>query len=130
MLELCTSVNRLSPLKHAKLVATLLALVGCSPDTASHVPNPLLLPGYALGNVVGNASYNARRARVKHYITANFDALLLDIKLGGGATLTQASDLARIPQGKRPALIAVLAQEPNLSRDPEALSVTLMVHGP
>ena len=129
MLELRPSVNRLWPNIPASLGFIALALAGCSPDTPSHIPNPVLLPAYAVGNAIQNASYGTRRSKVKTYVSRNFDILRQDIQNGGGATLTESYNLAGVPTDSRPALTRMLSQEDNLTKDTEALTISLMVHG-
>lgn len=130
MLELRPSVNRLRPNIPASIGFIALALVGCSTNAPSHVPNPILLPVYAAGNAIQNASYNARRTSVKSHVTRHFALIQQDIRNGGGPSLQAGYDLARVAVDRRPALTAMLAREPNLAKDPEALTVSLMVHGP
>ncbi|SDW37918.1 hypothetical protein [Litoreibacter albidus] len=129
MLELHAPVNRLRPNIVAVISLIALALAGCSPNAPSHLPNPVLLPAHAVGNAVSNATYNARRATVKSYVARNFSALTQNIRTGGGDVLSKAYDLARVPTQRRPALTQMLAADPALSADVEALTVSLMVHG-
>ncbi|TDT77852.1 hypothetical protein BDE40_1151 [Litoreibacter halocynthiae] len=129
MLELRPSVNRLWPNIRTAIGFIVLAFAGCSPSAPSHLPNPVLLPAYAVGNAIHNASYNARRAKVKTYVAQNFEALNQDLRGGGGPVLEKAYRLAGIKAETRPALTHMLAKEPNLAKDPEALTVSLMVHG-
>ncbi|RLJ36126.1 hypothetical protein BCF46_3968 [Litoreibacter meonggei] len=129
MLELRPSVNRLWPNIRTAIGFIVLASAGCSPSAPSHLPNPVLLPAYAVGNAIHNASYNARRAKVKTYVSQNFKALHQDILGGDGSALEMAYQLAGVPEANRPALTQMLAAEPNLTKDPEALTVSLMVHG-
>ena len=128
MLELRPSVNRIWPNVRASFGFISLILAGCSPNAPSHLPNPVLLPAYAIGNAIHNTTYNARRSTVKTYVTQNFNALHQDLKNGGGATLIKAYQLADVPTERRPALTYMLAGEPNLTKTPEALTVSLMVH--
>ncbi|WP_139229830.1 hypothetical protein [Litoreibacter janthinus] len=93
------------------------------------MPNPVFLPAYAVGNAVQNAHYNSRRKRVKTYVTTNFETLRRDIQNGSGPALLESYALARVPNAKHADLSAILARDPNLSNDPEALTVSLMVHG-
>jgi hypothetical protein len=104
-------------------------MLGCGSNAPSHVPNPVLLPIYAAGNAVQNASYNARRGKVKAHLSMHFAQLQLEIAKGGGPFLNMGYDLAKIAADRRPALTAMLKREPNLRRDVEALTVSLMVHG-
>ena len=107
----------------------LILLPACTPE-ASHIPNPVLLPGQAASTAVSNATYGARRARVSRHVAAHHPALMAEIAAGSGPHLTQAMDLARVKAADRPALIRRLQQDRALyAADPEALIVALMVHG-
>lgn len=48
--------------------------------------------------------------------------------VGGGSELTDALNLANVPENRRAALIEELASNPIYSRGTEALVVALMVH--
>ncbi len=111
------------------IFAVPLLLVGCAQE-ASHLPNPLLLPGQAVSNAAQNASYKARRARVAEHVRAHHPTLIAEIAADGGPHLQQAMHLARVPAQNRDALQRRLRQDLALYRtDPEALIVALMVHG-
>jgi len=111
------------------LIATL-CLAGCAGGEASHIPNPLLLPGQAVATGLENAVYNSRRARVKAHVEANLAALEREIAAGGGPLLDDAMALAGVPAATQPGLTARLADDLPLYRgDAEALTVALMVHG-
>ena len=102
--------------------------IGCT-NQPSHIPNPVLLPAHAVTSVVQNGSYNARRSRVKAYVSENWDALRADIAAGSGEVLSKAMTLARVPPAKRAALIAELQTSHVHSASPENMTVALMVHG-
>lgn len=129
MLELRSTVNRLRSIIPALFGGIALVVAGCSTNAPSHVPNPVLLPAYAAGNALQNASYNARRSKVKAYVSRSIEDILHDIQAGGGPKLNEGYDLAGVAAGRRPALTAMLKREPNLRQDVEALTVSLMVHG-
>ena len=112
------------------LVLTLPLTGAACADHPSHLPNPLLLPAQAVSATVQNASYDARRERVKDHVTAHHAEILSEIAAGGGARLFTAMELAWVSAPKRPALIDLLRKDIALYReDPEALTVALMVHG-
>ena len=115
----------------ALLAALLLAAcAGGSGDDASHLPNPLSLPGQALGNAIGNGIYNARRGKVEAFVKANHPALIEEIRAGGGPLLTHAMALAGVRPEMRPTLALRLKADIGLYlNSPEALVVALMVHG-
>ena len=111
------------------LSATLLLLAACS-TTASHVPNPLLLPGQAVATGLENAAYNARRSKVSAHVKAHHALLIAEIENSGGAYLNEGFRLARVPPARHPGLRTRLREDIALyRRDPEALVVALMVHG-
>lgn len=113
------------------LLPIVLMLSACDPSQPSHLGNPLLLPGQAISNSVQNAQYNTRRGQVEIFVKTNFDALIVDIDAGGGPTLTQAMDLARVQAPTRPILALRLKSDMAIYRkSPDALVVALMVHGP
>jgi len=95
------------------------------------------LPGAAVSNAFGNAAYNARRDRVKALVTLHERALVAEIDAGGGRTLNDAMDAARVPAPERPLLLTELRGEPHIYRlagipgrlDIEAVTVALMVYG-
>ena len=106
-----------------------LLLAACTRE-ASHVPNPVLLPGHAVSSAVSNAAYGARRDRVKSHVETHHIPIIEEIKTGGGAHLSRAMDLARVPVARRRALILRLQADRALYQtDAEALTVALMVHG-
>lgn len=78
----------------------LMVLSACS-NGANHIGNPVLLPIRALGAASSNAAYNQTRGQVEVFVKTNHPALIADLRAGGGATLTQAFDLARVPAQTR-----------------------------
>ncbi len=105
-------------------------LAGCDPSQPSHLPNPLLLPGQAIGTAAGNAVYNARRGKVEVYVKSNFPALVQEMKAGGGPHLDQAMTLAGVAAATRPILLLRLKSDIGIyENSPDALVVALMVHG-
>lgn len=106
------------------------ALLAACSQQASHIPNPVLLPGHAVSTAVSNATYGARRGRVKAQVETHHTVIMTEILSGGGPELSRAMDLARVPAGTRPALIQRLQADRALYKaDAEALTVALMVHG-
>ncbi|SMX35256.1 hypothetical protein [Actibacterium lipolyticum] len=111
------------------LLPTLL-LAACAGGEASHIPHPLALPGAAISTAVENSVYNAKRSKVKTFVTAHLPQIEAEIIQGGGPTLTQAMALAKVPADRQPELVARLGEDIDLYRaDAEALTVALMVHG-
>ncbi|MCF6443413.1 hypothetical protein [Nereida sp. MMG025] len=105
------------------------ALAGCG-GTASHLPNPLLLPGQAVITGLENSAYTTRRGKVSRYVAANSDAILQDAKAGGGPALTKAMQIARVPADRHRELRHVLKADAELyATNQEALVVAIMVHG-
>lgn len=111
-----------------RLVAALV-LSGCAPG-ASHLGNPLTLPARAIGASLGNASYDARRARVSDHVIRTQAQILAGARAGGGPALSQAMHLAAVPAARRAALIAEITRgAAHYATDAEALLVAIMVHG-
>ena len=110
----------------------LLVFAGLAACTApSHIPNPILLPGAAISTAVENSAYNARRSKVKTFVTQQQPGIEAEIKTGTGPLLTQAMDLARVPPHEQPTLAKLLQADQHIYLgNPEALTVALMVHGP
>ncbi len=105
------------------------ALAACSLEPR-HVPNPLLLPGYALQNSAQNAVYNRRRGTVEFFVKDNHPRLMSEISAGGGPYLDEAMALARVPPAARDALELELRGDRRLyATSPDALVITLMVYG-
>ncbi|WP_435312889.1 hypothetical protein [Primorskyibacter sedentarius] len=112
-----------------RLIIPICLVAACS-NEASHLPNPLLLPGQAIATGIGNARYNARRAQVSAHVAQHHSALIAEITVGGGPRMTEAMDRARVPEDRRPVLLRRLREDIVLYRaDAEALVVALMVHG-
>lgn len=97
---------------------------------ANHLGNPILWPIGAVSTGVENATYGAKRRKVSAHVHANFATLIGEIMAGSGSKLAQGMDLARVPNGERAALRALLKSDIAIYQgDPEALVVALMVHG-
>ena len=104
-------------------------LIACS-DQANHLGNPLLLPVSGISTALDNAVYSERRGRVELLVKTNHRAILDDIHAGGGPTLAQAMDAARIPAADRPTRILQLQGDVGLYQTtPGALVTALMVYG-
>lgn len=112
------------------MILLVVGTTGCGTGP-SHLPNPVLLPGQAVTTGFENAAYNARRNRVSTHVEAHHALIMSDVVAGTGPQLTKAMDLARVAPARRPALTQVMQEDMALyRRDPEALVVALMVHGP
>ena len=99
-----------------------MGLAGCSGP--SHLPPPWELPGAALGSVIENAAYGARRERVAAYLTLNqFDE--------------GAMDIAGVPPDRRDEVVSEFTASPDIYLDKanpnridvESVTVLLMVYG-
>ena len=114
----------------ALILISTLSLGGCASKDASHIGNPLTLPGRAIINGIQNASYDARRSKVKTYVSNNLPNIYRDIDAGGGPNLQDVMDIARVAPARRPELIAELYANPQIYRqsDIEPLVVAIMVH--
>ena len=107
----------------------LLSLAACS-GAANHLGNPLLWPVYAVSAGVENAIYDNRRGAVELQVKSNFPGILDEIASGGGPALTEAMELARVPEADRAArILQMQADLPLYAESPDALVVALMVYG-
>jgi len=108
-----------------------LGFSSCSNSGPNHLGNPLLLPIRAISSAVENSFYDSRRNKVERFVEANFSQIKAEVSHGGGATLSQAMDLAKVPEQRRPGLITELHSNPALysSHDSEPMVVAMMVHG-
>lgn len=111
-----------------------LGLFGCS-NEPSHLPSPLELPGAVVGTLVENATYGARRKRVKAYVSENYAVLREQAKMGQGAVLERALSLAGVTGDQRAKAKQELQVEyaryfpGSANPDVEPVVVVLMVHG-
>ncbi|NSX55269.1 hypothetical protein [Parasulfitobacter algicola] len=111
------------------LLPAVAGLLGCT-NEASHVPNVLLLPGYAVSTAIENAAYYRKRDQVEVFVKNNHPSLINEILTGGGPLLQEAMKIARVPMSEREALLLELQENKNLyAENAEAMVVTLMVHG-
>ena len=99
-----------------------------------HLGNPVMWPGMVVGGGLENASYNARRGKVKAHVNAHHSDILADIQRGGGPALSTGADLARVPKAARAEMLRMLKQDyakfsPDTDQAREMLIIWLMVHG-
>ncbi|MGJ8612021.1 MAG: hypothetical protein ACSHWY_13050 [Octadecabacter sp.] len=105
-----------------------MAFMAACTNQANHIGNPLLLPPSGLGTAIGNATYGAQRGQVEVFVKTNHPALITDIRAGGGATLTQAFDIANVPTAVRaPHTIQLQSDLALYSGNLDALVVAIMV---
>lgn len=118
-----------STIKFLPLLLSAVLLPACSTGP-NHIGNPLTWPVRGVIHGVNEASYQARRARLSNYVNANITQIHADIIAMGGATLTEAMQIADISPEKQPHVTAELASDPALyvQDDIEPIVVTLMVH--
>ena len=101
---------------------------------ASHIPPPWELPGAAAGSAIENARYNAKRKRVKSYLSDHYDELQTDLLIGHGPALSAALEEADVTGEKAAALVAEIRNNPDIylkkseAENIEALTVAFMVH--
>jgi hypothetical protein len=119
-----------------RLCPLALLLSACS-NNASHLPSPFELPGALIGTVVENATYGARRQRVKQYVIANYPALRAEAAAGQGPYLDSVMNLAGISAADKRAQVRREFQndhakyfpgETAATTDVEPIVVVLMVH--
>lgn len=102
-------------------------LAACSGE-ANHIGNPLLLPISGIGNAISNATYGQKRGKVEVFVKSNHPALIADLQNGGGATLTEAFNIANVPQSVRgPHTLQMQSDLALYSNNLEALVVAIMV---
>lgn len=107
----------------------LCALTACD---AGHLGNPLTLPVRGVAAALGNAAYDARRARVSGFIEANAVALRAEARSAPGPAIAELVRLAGIPEAARPGLVRDLAEISGAPPPPdwvERATVIAMVHG-
>ena len=111
-----------------KFTFVFLSFMAACTGEANHIGNPLMLPINAIGAGFGNAVYAQTRGQVEIFVKTNHPALISDIRAGGGATLTEAFDIANVPQAVRGPHVGQLQSELALySGNIEALIVAIMV---
>ena len=112
-----------------------LGLAGCQSGGANHIPPPWQYPGAAIGSVIENTAYKARRRKVERFTADNYEAVVTDIQSGGGATLTHVLGISRVPLSRHPELRVAIMDDPNIyfsgprPQNIERLVVAIMVHG-
>ena len=99
----------------------LVLAAGCA--GTSHVPNPLLLPWYALTNAAENRSYDAKRQAVKDYLVQNE----LDLKPPSESSLDALMAFAETPESRREQLQSDLVRIQNLRGANWAEQATVIV---
>lgn len=110
-----------------------LALSACT--GASHIPPPWEIPGAVIGTTIGNARYEARRKKVKTYLTLHYALILDEISRGQGAHINEACRLGNVPPDQFNIVTTEIAAHPDiyLSGPPEQnierMTVAIMVHG-
>ena len=111
-----------------------LTLTACT-HGASHLPLPHQLPGAAVGSAIDNASYKARRNKVKAAIQPHVDFIMADAARGGGPTFDMTCRVANVSPGKCAELLGQIAQDDHIyqvgtfSERLEKLTVAFMVYG-
>ena len=102
-------------------------LAACSSE-ANHLGNPLALPINGLSAAIGNAEYNRTRGQVEVFVKTHHPALISDLRAGGGVTLTQAFDIAKVPQAVRaPHTLQMQSDLQLYESNLEALVIAIMV---
>ncbi len=102
-------------------------LAACTGE-ANHLGNPLLLPINGIGTAIGNAGYNHTRGQVEVFVKTNHPALIADIRAGGGSVLSEAFDIANVPQAVRgPHTLQLQSDLQLYESNLEALIVAIMV---
>ena len=111
-----------------KFALVFLSLTAACSNEANHLGNPLLLPIRALGAGIDNAAYNQVRGKVEIFVKTNHPALISDLQRGGGPTLTEAFNIAEVPQAARaPHTLQMQSDLALYSSNLDALVVAIMV---
>jgi hypothetical protein len=108
-------------------VLSMIFVAACTGEP-NHLGNPLSWPTAGIGPAIENGVYGQRRGQVEVFVKSNHPALIADIRAGGGTTLSEAFDIARVPYAIRPAHTLQLQSDLALySSNIEALIVAIMV---
>lgn len=111
-----------------KFAFILMTLSTASLGACTGGPNQLGNPLNALGTSIGNAASGETRGEVEVFVKTNHPALIADIQRGGGPTLTQAFDIANVPDGVRaPHTLQLQSDLALYSNNLDALVVAIMV---
>jgi len=115
------------------LVFCLFPITGCT--QTSHIPAPWQLPGAAVGSVIENTIYEARRNKVKAYIQANYLSLKDETANNGGNVYSKLCEIANVDKNKETLLLELQNSELNYFLEDvvteevlEKITVTIMVH--
>jgi len=120
-------------MKKASLIAAGL-LTACQTGP-SHIPPLHELPGAAVGSVIENSRYKARRNKVKASIQPHVDFLLAEADRGGGPTFNMSCEVAKVSPPKCMELAKQISQDAHIyrvgttSEKVEKLTVAFMVYG-
>ncbi|MCU0881246.1 MAG: hypothetical protein MUF14_01095 [Hyphomonadaceae bacterium] len=118
------------------VLSAMLALnASCAGRQANHIGALWTWPGAIVSSGISNAVYDARRARVKAYVTDNVDAIASQATEGTGATLDEAARIAGVPSNRRPDLYRQLRDshadffaKPTREEVVEAVTIAFMVY--
>ncbi len=119
--------------KFLSALLVLIMLTACARGP-SHLPGITDIPG-VIGGGVEEIAYKKRRAKVKAYIAANYDALYEEVQMSGGPVFETGCDIARIPYPKRAGLFSELKNRPDIfwsgsrNQNIEQITVAFMVYG-
>jgi len=101
----------------------------------SHIPPLHELPGAAVGSVIENSRYKARRNKVKASIQPHIDFLLTEADRGGGPTFRMSCEVAKVSATKCVKLAKQISQDAHVYKvgtsdeRVEKLTVAFMVYG-
>lgn len=109
-----------------------IALTACT--GASHIPGPWEIPGSVIGTTIGNARYEAKRDKVKAYLTLYYDIILTELSGGRGEHIFALYEHADVPREKFSIITQEFVSNPNIYQNGssgeniEKMTITIMVH--
>jgi len=116
------------------ILITAALLTACTTGS-SHIPPLHELPGAAVGTVIENSRYKARRNKVKASLQPHLDFILAEADKGGGPTFILSCEMARVSPQKCTKLAQQISQDAHIYRvgtvdeRVEKLTVAFMVYG-
>lgn len=112
------------------LIIAACALTACAPGGGPGATIVRGNEGPVTAAYTGTESYRRRSSQIQGFVNTHHGTLIAELTAGGGATLTQAMSLARIPPADRSKRIAEMRRDIVVYRaDPAALASALLIYG-